>query len=583
MNIYISGWDMFKCAVVTTIITCILLHSIRAESLRLHPDPSVTSKTSLPYTMQSNQSIQPTETRQQYYDVANSIVYGLDNSIYVSGYNWNPSTSSDWYIISLDTSGIANWVYCYNGAANWQDIGLSIVCGGDSHIYSAGYITHNPYDWDFTVISMTDTGATNWIYRYDSPQDMEIASSIIYGLDSNIYASGHIEGNGNDILVVSLTQFGDTNWTYCYNNLSNLDDVSYAITCGLDSIIYVCGYTNSPASGRDIFTLSLDTSGDSNWTYTYNGPGNSADEAHAIAFGLDGNLYIAGYCTGINTGKDLIVASLDTDGDTNWIYVYDGPINADDWGSAICYGADGNIYAVGSCSDSAQWWVEKNLVAVSLTSSGVLNWTYIYDGGDSDDEASSVVYGADGNIYVGGFRSGYDALVIKLDVAGDTNWIYTYDGPAGAEDKIYDIVYGADGNIYAAGSSWGVFNNDDLIVISLSQQGSTNWIYRYDGYPGIEEAFSNQQRTDRGPAISIYPQPCTRSATLVFNTLNTRRIASLYLYDAAGRKEDVIWRDYREIPKSYVYHIPAEITSGIYYLVLNTDGPRYAKRLLVIR
>jgi hypothetical protein len=469
------------------------------------------------------------ETR-QYYDAATSITYGLNDTLYVAGYNWNPVSSCDWYVISLDTTGISNWVYCYNGPANWQDIGYSIVYGGDSNIYSAGYSTHSPQNWDFTVLSLTTAGDTNWIYRYDSPDDIESANSIIYGLDSNIYAGGYVEGSGYDMMIVSLAQSGDTNWTY-----------------------------------------------------RYDGSANGSDEASSIAYGLDGNIYIAGHCTGIGTYKDLIVISLNASGDTNWVYTYDGPIHDDDWASSICYGADGNIYAVGSCSDSAQWWVEKNFIVVSLTSSGTENWVYVYDGGDSDDQASSVVYGTDGNIYAGGYSSGYDALIISLATTGDTNWVYEYSGPGNAEDKIYAIVYGTDGNIYGAGSSWGINNDDDLIVISLTPSGNANWIYRYDGNPGIEENVYSQHATERCVPFLIYPQPCSRSAMLVFNIPNTKYTSSLYLYDAAGRKQDVIWQRNCQLPTSFEYQLSDNLASGIYYLVLEVAGARYTKRLIVVR
>ena len=58
-----------------------------------------------------------------------------------------------------------------------------------------------------------------------------------------------------------------------------------------------------------------------NWIYTYNGPGNYADEARSIVYGLDGNIYAAGRSTE-STYIYFIVTSLTTAGDTNWIYKY---------------------------------------------------------------------------------------------------------------------------------------------------------------------------------------------------------------------------------------------------------------------
>ncbi len=47
------------------------------------------------------------------------------------------------------------------------------------------------------------------------------------------------------------------------------------------------------------------------------------------------------------------------------------------------------------------------------------------------------------------------------------NWIYKYNGPGNANDEANSLVYGADGNIYVAGRSWGSGTGSDFIVISL--------------------------------------------------------------------------------------------------------------------
>jgi len=104
----------------------------------------------------------------------------------------------------------------------------------------------------------------------------------------------------------------------------------------------------------------------------------------------------------------------------------------------------------------------------------VENWVYRYNGpGHSWDEARSIVYGSDGNIYAAGWSWGsgtaYDFTVISLTGAGTENWIYCYNGTAGGADGACSIVYGSDGNIYAAGYSFG--NSGDFTVISLGPAG----------------------------------------------------------------------------------------------------------------
>ena len=60
-----------------------------------------------------------------------------------------------------------------------------------------------------------------------------------------------------------------------------------------------------------------------------------------------------------------------------------------------------------------------------------------------------------------------DLIVISLTTAGDTNWVYRYNGPGNGHDEAKSIVYGADGNIYASGSSFDSGTDYDFTVISL--------------------------------------------------------------------------------------------------------------------
>ncbi len=124
------------------------------------------------------------------------------------------------------------------------------------------------------------------------------------------------------------------------------------------------------------------------------------------------------------------------------------------------------------------------------------NWIYQYNNSpyDGDDRPSCIIYGTDGNIYTAGYSQSStndDLLVISLTTAGDTNWTYRYNNAAANSfDRAYSIAYGADNNIYTTGVSVGGGTAvRDLIVISLSDStGDTNWIYRYDaGFSSYDE------------------------------------------------------------------------------------------------
>jgi uncharacterized delta-60 repeat protein len=330
-----------------------------------------------------------------------------------------------------------------------------------------------------------------WVFRYNGLADAaDVANAVVYGVDGNIYVAGYSQGvgTGNDFMVISLNKdTGDTNWVYRYNGPGNGADVAKAVIYGADSNIYAAGYSTGSSTGYDFVVFSLNKNiGDTNWVYRYNGPGNGWDRAYAIAWGLDGNLYAAGYSVGINTHGDFTIISLTPSGTERWVYQYNGPVDSTDFARTVVYGADGNIYASGY---SQRIGGIAKFTVISTTSGGSERWVYA----DSmEGVAYRLVYGADGNIYAAGYFSVlyYDIGIVSLTASGDERWRYSYAGPPGSSgddlDEIRSIVYGADGNIYAAGVSdstdW-TEPTDAFTVISLTAAGSERWVYRY--YSGL--------------------------------------------------------------------------------------------------
>lgn len=358
------------------------------------------------------------------------------------------------FFISLSLAQTENWVYTYNGPGNLEDAAYSIIYGTDGNIYTAGKSEGS----GGVVISLTPAGDTNWVYHYQDP-DSYYARSIVYGTDGNIYAAGR------RFYVVSLTTAGDTNWVYQHSGWA-----VQSLVYGGDDNIYAAG-----SSVSALTVLSLTPAGDSNWVYTYNGGGSG--NAYSVVYGADGNIYVAGSSAGTETTEVFTVISLTPAGDTNWVYLY-GQLPTFGAARSIVYGADGNLYVAGNTSGTWQ-----DFTVISLTTAGDTNWVYRYNGpANWDDVARCVVYGTDGNIYAAGRSMGIgdDFVVISLTTAGDTNWVYTYNGPGNYEDAS-SLVYGADGNIYAAGYSVGSGTQRDFMVISLTPAGETNWIYQYNG------------------------------------------------------------------------------------------------------
>lgn len=380
------------------------------------------------------------------------------------------------------------WVYRYHGPGGYDDQAYSLVAGTDGNLYAAGYISGSGTAHDLAVISLTALGEERWVYSYDGPGNShDNARAITTGPEGIIYAAGtSAQGYGSDydLVVASLDTLGTERWLYRYNGVPGGNDFAYSIAMGPDSTVYAAGHSVGYGTDFDLIVVNLTRSGDEQWVYRYNGPGNEEDRARAIVAGPDGNVYVAGTAEGSVTESDFTVISLTSLGGERWIYCYDGPVNLYDHAEAVAIGTDGNLYVAGTSYAGQQH--SFDFMVISLTPSGGERWIYRYNGsGNGMDVAFVIVAGTDGNIYAAGYSSEsgtpYCFTVISLTPSGQERWIYTQDGSGHSWDCANSLVMGGDGNVYATGVIDDSVTVNDIIVVSLTPSGEERWVYRYDG------------------------------------------------------------------------------------------------------
>ncbi|MCK4673282.1 T9SS type A sorting domain-containing protein, partial [candidate division WOR-3 bacterium] len=339
-------------------------------------------------------------------------------------------------------------------------------------------------------------------------------------------------------------------------------------------------------TGHDFMVISLTTAGDTNWTYRYNGSANGYDFANSIVYGLDGNIYAAGHSVGEGTFYDFTVISIDTTGTENWVYTYNGPGNEEDFANSIVYGSDENIYAAGR---SVGMGTSNDFMVISLTTAGDTNWTYRYNGSANQwDIAKSIVYGPDGNLYVAGYASNLvtskDFTVISLDTTGAENWVYGYSAASSFYwDEANSVAYGLDGNIYAAGYS--IYSTGagiwDFTVISL-------------GSVGVEEETALRLVPHALRLLVVYPNPFKQITDIRYQIgegVDSRQksVVSMKIYDASGR----LVKDF-SLPSAYCL-VPTEVSwngvdnagqklpAGVYFLKFAAGDYKETRKVLLIK
>ncbi|MGB9722036.1 MAG: SBBP repeat-containing protein [bacterium] len=408
-------------------------------------------------------------------DFAHSVIYGADGNIYAAGLTNLGDTICDFTIISTTNTGALRWVYQYYDYVFWghRNIAKSLVYGLDGNIYAAGVYSYSLYP-SILVVSLTNSGTERWTYSplYGARTLEDRPISIICGPDSNIYGSGTVVNevtNAEDIIVFSLTPSGTERWVYTYNGTGNSSDFSTSMTADSNGNIYVVGSSMGANGNMDIIVIKLSPTGIQQWVARYNGPDNGNDFGNSIVFGSDGYVYIAGTCWRANTSYDFLVLSLSSySGGVIWLYSYNGPGNSVDIAKAITFGADGWVYAAGFTTGAGT----KTDFTIIKLSFGISGFIYRYNGTDNSfDCANSIVYGTDSNIYAAGYiisnTTKDDFTIISLTNTGTYRWAYLFNDPLNSSDEARSIVYGTDGNIYSAGYSAGGSTTFDFTLISL--------------------------------------------------------------------------------------------------------------------
>ena len=135
-------------------------------------------------------------------DIGYSLVYGPNDNIYATG-GVGFALGLDWAITNLETSGVEKWLYTYDGPAHVDDWSHSIIYGIDDNLYTTGWSEGAPNSPDITVICLDTSNTEQWVYR--GPKGWGWA--IVQGADSNIYiaADGWSLETGWGFTVISLT------------------------------------------------------------------------------------------------------------------------------------------------------------------------------------------------------------------------------------------------------------------------------------------------------------------------------------------------------------------------------------------
>ncbi len=257
-------------------------------------------------------------------DFAYAISSASDGALYLSGstngwlFGQPHSGGGDAFVIKYLPDLSRSWTKVIG--SNAKDEARALTMGSDGSIFVGG-ITQGNFDgqtnsggYDAFITKYLPDGTKAWTNLLGSVSNDQ-AYAMTTGIDGSIYISGGTEGNLGgqtnsglyDVFVAKYSTDGNLDWARLLG--SRADDISYAITAGLDGSIYVGGKTWSTdfdgqislGGGYDAFITKFLPDGTKAWSTVLSS--DASDEIRALSIGLDGSLYASGETTGHLEGQ----------------------------------------------------------------------------------------------------------------------------------------------------------------------------------------------------------------------------------------------------------------------------------------
>ncbi|MCX6294745.1 MAG: SBBP repeat-containing protein, partial [Bacteroidetes bacterium] len=412
-------------------------------------------------------------------DRAEDLFMDASGNVYVTGLGMGASGNFDYVTIKYDPAGAQLWRSEYNGPGNSLDEAHAITVDGSGNVYVTGWSYGGAATgYDYGTVKYNSLGVQQWAARYtNTAGGTDEAWDIGVDNAGNVFVTGSSDGAGTNSAAATIryNSAGVQQYANRYDGAGGGIDTGYGIfvnsTTGES---YITGYSYvSTAADFNYITIKYNLAGAQQWATQYNGPNSKYDEARAISVDGSGNVYVTGYSqTLVLTNYDYATVKYNSAGVQQWVQLYNGTGDDYDRANAIALDVSGNVYVTGKSVGAGS--AAEDALTIKYDNAGVSQWTARYNGPSNGyDEGKAIVVDPTGNVYITGysFTSGAnnDFLTIKYDAAGAQQWLTKYNGTGNNADQAAAIAVDGIGNVFITGLSKGAGSNEDFETIKYCQ------------------------------------------------------------------------------------------------------------------
>lgn len=373
-----------------------------------------------------------------------------------------------------------------------------------------------------------------WQVRYSSAgANVDRAQDLVMDAAGNVYVTGIGRGaSGNfDYVTIKYNAAGAQQWIAEYNGPGNSLDEAHAIAVDASGNVYVTGWSYGGATtGYDYATVKYDALGVQQWASRYNHTTNGTDEAWDLGVDNAGNVYVTGTSDAAGTNSAAATVKYNAAGAQTNLIRFNGAGASIDAGYAIFVEPAGAfVYVTGYTFQSTG--ADFDFITLKYNNTLVQQWATQYNGPAGNyDEARSIDVDGSGNVYVTGnsqtaVLTNFDYSTVKYNSTGVQQWARNYNGTGNDVDRSNFVRLDATGNVYITGKSVGAgAAAEDVVTIKYDNGGTQQWLARYNG---------TSSGYDEGKALAI---DATGNVYVTGYSFTTG-LANDYLtikYDAAG-------------------------------------------------